>query len=145
MRTTKFNLFFANTGRDSIIELMDSVDSYVPDPNRQLDGPFFLPIEHTHSIPGRGTVVTGRVTRGKLKVGQEMEIIGYGKSFQAKVNGIEMFHKLLDYAEAGENVGLLLRGVKRTEIQRGQILAQPSSIKAFKNFEAHMLIKTRCK
>merc|ERR1711988_645143 len=130
-------------GRDSIVELMDNVDSYVPDPNRQLDGPFFLPIEHTHSIPGRGTVVTGRVTRGKLKVGQEMEIIGYGKSFKAKVNGIEMFHKTLEQAEAGDQMGILTKGIKREDARRGMAIIKPGSMEQHDVFDATIYVLTK--
>merc|ERR1712223_629526 len=130
-------------GRDSIVELMDNVDSYVPDPNRQLGGPFFLPIEHTHSIPGRGTVVTGRVTRGKLKVGQEMEIIGYGKSFKAKVNGIEMFHKTLEQAEAGDQMGILTKGIKREDARRGMAIIKPGSMEQHDVFDATIYVLTK--
>jgi len=130
-------------GRDAVAELMETVDTFVPDPDRQLDGPFFLPIEGTHSIPGRGTVVTGRVTRGKLKVGQEMEIIGYGKTAKAKVNGIEMFHKTLEQAEAGDQMGILTKGIKKEDVRRGMAVVKPGTMTQYDVFDAQIYVLTK--
>ena len=122
---------------------MEAVDTHVPDPDRQLDGPFLMPIEQTHSIPGRGTVVTGRVTRGKLKVGQEMEIVGYGKSQKAKVNGIEMFHKTLEQAEAGDQMGILTKGIKKEDVRRGMAVVKPGTILQHDVFDATIYVLTK--
>jgi len=131
-------------GVDAIKTLLDKVDQAIPQPERPLDLPFLMPVEDVFSIGGRGTVVTGRIERGTIKIGDEIEVVGLDPVLpKTTCTGIEMFHKLLDYAEAGENVGLLLRGVKRTEIQRGQILAKPGSIKAFKEFEAQVYILSK--
>merc|ERR1712008_451050 len=130
-------------GRDSIVELMEAVDTIVPDPDRNLDTPFFLPVEATHSIPGRGTVVTGRVTRGKLKTGTEIEIIGYGKSFKAKVNGIEMFHKTLDEAVAGDQMGVLTNGVKKGDVRRGMAIIKPGTMSQHDQFEAQLYLLSK--
>jgi len=131
-------------GVEAIKNLLDKVDEAIPQPERPLDLPFLMPVEDVFSIGGRGTVVTGRIERGTIKIGEEIEVVGLDPQVpKTTCTGIEMFHKLLDYAEAGENVGLLLRGVKRTEIQRGQILAKPASIKAFKEFEAQVYILSK--
>ncbi|WP_308350546.1 EF-Tu/IF-2/RF-3 family GTPase, partial [Serratia marcescens] len=107
----------------------EALDSYIPEPERAIDKPFLLPIEDVFSISGRGTVVTGRVERGIIKVGEEVEIVGIKDTVKSTCTGVEMFRKLLDEGRAGENVGVLLRGIKREEIERGQVLAKPGSIK----------------
>lgn len=127
-------------GKEAIEELMDAVDSYIPDPERILDAPFLLPIESVHSIQGRGTVVTGRVTRGKLKVGQEVEVVGYNATHKAKVNGIEMFHKTLDEANAGDQMGVLVKGLKKHDIRRGMCVTKPGSIKQHDHFTAQVYV-----
>jgi elongation factor Tu len=127
-------------GKNKIIELMDAVDSYIPIPVRPLDGPFLMPIEDVFSIEGRGTVVTGRVEQGILRVGEELEIIGFLPTVKTTCTGLEMFHKLLDSGQAGDNLGILLRGVRRTDVLRGQVACKPNSIKAFSNFEASLYI-----
>ena len=124
-----------------ILELMDAVDSYIPTPDRKADLPFLMPVEDVFTITGRGTVATGRVERGQLKMGDEVEIVGLtDESRKVVVTGIEMFRKLLDYAEAGDNVGVLLRGVNRTDIERGQVLAKPGSIKPFTKFKCQVYV-----
>lgn len=128
-------------GRNSIIKLLDTIDETIPQPKRPIDQPFLMPIEDVFSIGGRGTVVTGKIERGTIKVGEQVDIVGLNPLVSdATCTGIEMFHKILDYAEAGENVGVLLRGIKRTDIKRGQILCKPGSIKAYKRFEAQIYI-----
>jgi len=126
-----------------ILELMAAVDSYVPQPERQVDRPFLMPIEDVFSISGRGTVVTGRVERGKIKVGEEVEIVGFRDTQKTVVTGVEMFRKILDEGQAGDNIGVLLRGVKREEVERGQVLALPGSITPHTNFEASAYILTK--
>ena len=128
---------------DRIWELMDAVDSYVPTPERDLDKPFLMPVEDVFSITGRGTVATGRVERGKVKVGQEVEIVGFGETKKTTVTGVEMFRKLLDEGLAGDNIGALLRGVDKTEIQRGQVLAAPGSITPHTKFTANVYVLTK--
>ena len=124
-----------------ILELMDAVDNYIPTPDRKADLPFLMPVEDVFTITGRGTVATGRVERGPLKMGDEVEIVGLtDESRKVVVTGIEMFRKLLDYAEAGDNVGVLLRGVNRTDIERGQVLAKPGSIKPFTKFKGQVYV-----
>jgi len=130
-------------GRDTIVELMETVDSTVPEPARALDSPFLMPIEQVHSIPGRGTVITGRVTTGTLKSGQEVEILGYGKTHKAKVNGIEMFHKTLEEANAGDQMGILTKGVKKNEVRRGMVAGKPGTFGQHDNFAAQMYIMTK--
>jgi elongation factor Tu len=131
-------------GVQSINKLLDAVDTAIPLPTRLVDKPFLMPIEDVFSIPGRGTVVTGKVERGTIKVGEELEIVGLEPSItKTTCTGLEMFHKLLDYAEAGENVGILLRGIKRTDIKRGQVLSKPGAIKAFKKFEAQVYVLSK--
>ncbi|MBN8237430.1 elongation factor Tu [Halobacillus kuroshimensis] len=125
----------------AIYDLMDAVDEHIPTPDRDTDKPFMMPVEDVFSITGRGTVATGRVERGQVKVGDEVEIIGMAEeSFKTAVTGVEMFRKLLDYAEAGDNIGALLRGVKREDINRGQVLAKPGSITPHTNFKAEVYV-----
>src|SRR6202030_1644939 len=126
-----------------ILELMDAVDSYIPQPERQIDLPFLMPIEDVFSISGRGTVVTGRVERGRCKVGEEVEIVGFKDTTKTVVTGVEMFRKLLDEGQAGDNIGVLLRGLKREDVERGQVLAKPGSITPHTNFEASAYILTK--
>ncbi len=130
-------------GEDSIMKLMEAIDSYIPQPKRAVDKPFLLPIEDVLSISGRGTVVTGRVERGALKVGDEVEIVGLKPTQKTTVTGIEMFRKLLDQGEAGDNIGALLRGTKREEVVRGQVLAAPGTITPHKKFEAEVYVLTK--
>ena len=130
-------------GHDSIIELMNAVDSYIPEPTRPLDQPFLMPIEDVFSISGRGTVVTGRVERGVLHVGDEIEIVGIRPTAKTTCTGIEMFRKLLDEGEAGDNIGVLLRGTKREEVERGQVLAAPGSITPHTDFTSECYILTK--
>ncbi len=127
-------------GRQAILKLMDAVDSYIPQPNRPKDQPFLLPIEDVFSISGRGTVVTGRVERGVIKIGDEVEIVGIKETQKTVVTGIEMFRKLLDQGEAGDNLGCLLRGTKREEVERGQVLAAPGTITPHTKFECEVYI-----
>ena len=115
---------------------MQAVDDYIPTPERDSDKPFMMPVEDVFSITGRGTVATGRVERGQIKVGEEVEIIGIHETSKTTVTGVEMFRKLLDYAEAGDNIGALLRGVAREDVQRGQVLAAPGSITPHTKFKA---------
>ena len=130
-------------GHDSIIELMKAVDSYIPQPDRPKDKPFLMPIEDVFSISGRGTVVTGRVERGVLHVGDEIEIVGIRPTQKTTCTGIEMFRKLLDEGEAGDNIGVLLRGTKREEVERGQVLAAPGSITPHTDFNCECYILTK--
>ena len=131
------------TGRKSVIELMAAVDDYIPQPHRAKDKPFLMPIEDVFSISGRGTVVTGRVERGVIKVGEEVEIVGIRETTKTVCTGVEMFRKLLDQGEAGDNIGVLLRGTKREDVERGQVLAAPGSITPHTKFtcEAYILTK----
>ncbi len=126
-----------------ILELMDAVDSYVPQPKRDIERPFLMPIEDVFTISGRGTVVTGRVDRGKVKVGEEVEIVGFRETQKTVVTGVEMFRKILDEGQAGDNVGLLLRGLKREDVERGQVVAAPGSITPHTQFEAEAYILTK--
>src|SRR6186713_2245878 len=126
-----------------IDELMEAVDSYIPIPQRVTDKPFLMPIEDIFSISGRGTVVTGRIERGICKVGEEMEIVGYTPTAKTVITGVEMFKKLLDEGRAGDNVGLLLRGTKKEEVERGQVVAKPGSIKPHTKFKAEVYILTK--
>ncbi len=128
---------------DKIWELMDAIDSYIPTPERDLDKPFLMPVEDVFSITGRGTVATGRVERGTVKVGEEVEIVGFGETRKTTVTGVEMFRKLLEQGQAGDNIGALLRGVDKTEIQRGQVLAKPGSIKPHTKFTANVYVLTK--
>ncbi len=126
-----------------ILELMKAVDDYVPQPKREIDKPFLMPIEDVFSISGRGTVVTGRVERGKIKVGEEVEIVGFRDTQKTVVTGVEMFRKILDEGQAGDNIGVLLRGLKREEVERGQVLATPGTITPHTQFEASAYILTK--
>jgi len=130
-------------GEPAIIKLSEALDSYIPQPKRDIDKPFLMPIEDVFSISGRGTVVTGRIERGVVKVGDEIEIIGISPTTKTTVTGVEMFRKLLDSGEAGDNVGVLLRGTKREEVQRGQVLAKPGSITPHTKFEAEVYVLTK--
>ena len=127
-------------GVKSITALMEEVDKYIPQPERPKDQPFLMPIEDVFSISGRGTVVTGRIERGVVKVGEEIEIVGLKETTKTTCTGVEMFRKLLDQGEAGDNVGVLLRGTKREEVERGQVLSAPGSIKPFKKFKAEAYV-----
>ncbi len=127
----------------SIVELIDSLDNYIPDPKREIDKPFLMPIEDVFSITGRGTVGTGRIDRGIIKVGEEVEVVGIKDTTKTVVTGVEMFRKLLDEGRAGDNVGLLLRGVDRDDIERGMVLAKPGSIKPHTKFKAEVYILTK--
>ncbi|MGV8833818.1 MAG: elongation factor Tu [Devosia sp.] len=130
-------------GHDAIIELMAAVDSYIPQPERPVDQPFLLPIEDVFSISGRGTVVTGRVERGIVKVGEEVEIVGIKPTQKTTVTGVEMFRKLLDSGQAGDNVGALIRGIDRTQVERGQVLCKPGSVTPHTDFVAEAYILTK--
>jgi elongation factor Tu len=130
-------------GRSAILELMKAVDEYIPQPERPKDRPFLMPIEDVFSISGRGTVVTGRVERGIVKVGEEVEIVGLKATVKTTVTGVEMFRKLLDQGEAGDNIGALLRGTKREDVERGQVLAKPGSITPHTKFSAEAYILTK--
>jgi len=127
----------------SILELMDALDSYIPQPKRDIDKPYLMPIEDVFSIAGRGTVVTGRIERGVVKVGDEIEIVGIKPTQKTVVTGVEMFRKLLDSGEAGDNVGVLLRGVKKEEVERGMVLAKPGSITPHTKFKAEAYVLTK--
>src|ERR687886_790381 len=127
----------------SIVDLMDAVDSYIPTPERAVDRPFLMPIEDVFGIKGRGTVVTGRIERGRVKTGEEIEIIGFGESRKTVVTGVEMFQKTLPEGIAGDNVGCLLRGVERTEVERGQVLAKPGSITPHTQFKAEVYVLSK--
>jgi len=126
-----------------IAELMDAVDSFIPEPVRPLDQPFLMPIEDVFSIEGRGTVVTGRVERGVVKVGDEMEIVGIKETTKTTVTGVEMFHKLLDQGQAGDNIGTLLRGIKKEDVERGQVLAKPGTITPHHKFTCEIYVLTK--
>ena len=128
---------------DIIMDLMNTVDEYIPEPERDTDKPLLLPVEDVFSITGRGTVATGRVERGQIKVGEEVEIIGMHETSKTTVTGVEMFRKLLDYAEAGDNIGALLRGVAREDVQRGQVLAAPGSITPHTKFKAEVYVLSK--
>jgi elongation factor Tu len=130
-------------GAGSIKQLMEAVDSYIPQPERDVDKPFLMPVEDVFSISGRGTVATGRVERGKVKTGEEVEVVGIKPTSKTVVTGVEMFRKVLDEGQAGDNVGCLLRGIKREEIERGQVLAKPGSITPHTKFEAEVYVLTK--
>jgi elongation factor Tu len=130
-------------GREAVLKLMAEVDAYIPQPERPIDQPFLMPIEDVFSISGRGTVVTGRVERGVVKVGEEVEIVGLRDTVKTTVTGVEMFRKLLDQGQAGDNVGVLLRGTKREDVERGQVLCKPGSIKPHTKFKAEAYILTK--
>jgi elongation factor Tu len=130
-------------GEGAIMKLADALDSYIPEPKRALDGPFLMPVEDVFSISGRGTVVTGRVERGVIKVGEEIEIVGLKATVKTVCTGVEMFRKLLDQGQAGDNVGVLLRGTKREEVERGQVLAKPGSITPHTKFTAEIYVLSK--
>jgi elongation factor Tu len=130
-------------GEGSILKLMDALDSYIPTPERALDKPFLMPVEDVFSIAGRGTVATGRVERGRVKVGEEIEIVGLRPTTKTVVTGVEMFRKLLDEGMAGDNIGALLRGLKREDVERGQVLAKPGSITPHTKFKAQIYVLTK--
>lgn len=130
-------------GSKAIMKLMDALDSYLPDPVREIDKPFLMAVEGTFSISGRGTVATGRIERGKVKVGEEVELVGFGANQKTVVTGIEMFRKELSDGQAGDNVGLLLRGIKKEEIERGQVLAKPASVTPHKKFKCELIVLSK--
>jgi len=130
-------------GAEAILRLLEEVDKYIPTPQRDLDKPFMLPVENVYSIPGRGTVVTGRLERGKLKKGTECEFVGYSKTMKSTVTGIEMFHKILEEAHAGDQLGALVRGLKRDEIRRGMVMCKPGSMKAYDHVEAQVYVLSK--
>jgi elongation factor Tu len=130
-------------GVDSVLKLMEALDTYIPLPQREVDKPFLMPIEDVFSISGRGTVVTGRVERGKVKVGEEIEIVGFKPTEKKVVTGVEMFRKLLDEGVAGDNIGVLLRGVEKTDVERGQVLAKPGSITPHTKFKGEVYILSK--
>jgi elongation factor Tu len=130
-------------GHDAVLQLMAAVDANIPQPERPKDRPFLMPIEDVFSISGRGTVVTGRIERGTIKVGEEVEIVGIRDTQKSVVTGVEMFRKLLDSGEAGDNVGCLLRGIDKESVERGQVLCKPGSIKPHKKFKAEAYILTK--
>ena len=130
-------------GVESVTKLMEALDTYIPVPQRDVDKPFLMPIEDVFSISGRGTVVTGRIERGTVKVGEEIEIIGFKPTEKKVVTGVEMFRKLLDSGQAGDNVGILLRGVEKEDVERGQVLAKPGSIKPHTKFKAEVVVLTK--
>src|SRR5690606_9638822 len=125
-------------GKEAILKLMDAVDSYIPQPERPIDKPILMPVEDVVSISGRGTEVTGRVERGIIKVGEEIEIVGLRDTQKTTCTGVEMFRKLLDEGRAGDNVGVLLRGTKREDVERGQVLCKPASVKPHTKFKAEI-------
>jgi elongation factor Tu len=133
----------SDIGEPSIMKLADALDNYIPEPERAIDRPFLMPVEDVFSISGRGTVVTGRVERGVIKVGEEIEIVGIVPTVKTTCTGVEMFRKLLDQGQAGDNVGVLLRGTKREEVQRGQVLAKPGSIKPHTKFSAEIYVLSK--
>ncbi|MFZ5844472.1 MAG: elongation factor Tu [Pseudomonadota bacterium] len=130
-------------GEQAVLKLLETLDSYIPQPERAIDKPFLLPVEDVFSISGRGTVVTGRVERGIIKVGEEIEIVGLKPTVKTTCTGVEMFRKLLDEGRAGDNVGVLLRGTKREEVERGQVLAKPGSIKPHTKFESEVYVLSK--
>ncbi|MEY2336632.1 elongation factor Tu, partial [Acidithiobacillus ferrianus] len=133
----------SDIGEASIFKLAEAMDSYIPMPERPIDKPFLMPIEDVFSISGRGTVVTGRIERGVVKVGDEIEIIGIRDTAKSIVTGVEMFRKILDQGQAGDNVGVLLRGTKKDDVERGQVLAKPGSIKPHTRFEAEVYVLSK--
>jgi len=133
----------SDMGEGSILKLADALDSYIPEPKRAIDGPFLMPVEDVFSISGRGTVVTGRVERGVVKVGEDIEIVGLKPTLKTVCTGVEMFRKLLDQGQAGDNIGVLLRGTKREEVERGQVLAKPGSINPHTKFECEVYILSK--
>jgi elongation factor Tu len=133
----------SDLGEKAILKLAEALDSYIPTPKREIDKPFLMPVEDVFSISGRGTVVTGRIERGQVKVGDEIEIVGIKPTTKTVCTGVEMFRKLLDEGQAGDNVGVLLRGTKREEVERGQVLAKPGSINPHTQFECEVYVLTK--
>ena len=133
----------SDVGAGSIVKLMDAIDTYIPEPKRDIDKPFLMPIEGVFSISGRGTVATGRIEKGKIKVGDEVEIVGFGETIKSVVTGVEMFRKILNEGQAGDNVGLLLRGVRKEDIERGMVIALPGSITPHRKFDCQAYILTK--
>jgi elongation factor Tu len=133
----------SDIGEGSILKLMEAVDSYIPTPTRMTDKPFLMPVEDVFSIEGRGTVATGRVERGKIKVGEEVEIVGIRATTKTVVTGVEMFKKLLDEGMAGDNIGALLRGLKREDLERGQVLCKPGSVSPHTKFKGQIYVLTK--
>ena len=133
----------SDLGTKSILKLAEALDAYIPTPKREIDKPFLMPVEDVFSISGRGTVVTGRVERGVIKVGDEIEIVGIRPTQKTVCTGVEMFRKLLDEGQAGDNVGFLLRGTKREEVERGQVLAKPGSITPHSKFECEVYVLSK--
>lgn len=130
-------------GSQAIMQLLDEVDKYIPTPVRDLDKPFLLPVENVYSIPGRGTVVTGRLERGKIKKGMDCEFIGYNKTYKSVITGVEMFHQILEEAHAGDQLGALVRGVKRDDIRRGMLMGKPGTLKAYDHLEAQIYLLSK--
>ncbi len=130
-------------GTGSVFKLVEAMDEYIPEPERAIDGDFLMPVEDVFSISGRGTVVTGRVDRGRVKVGEEVAIVGIRETVKTTCTGVEMFRKLLDEGRAGDNIGVLLRGTKRDEVERGQVLCKPGSITPHTNFEAEVYVLSK--
>jgi len=130
-------------GAKTITELFDAIEAYVPNPERALDKPFIMPVEDVFSIKGRGTVVTGKIEQGIIKIGDEIEVVGIRDTKKTTVTGVEMFHKQLDQGQAGDNAGLLLRGIEREDVERGQVLAKPGSIKPHTKFQAEVYVLTK--
>jgi elongation factor Tu len=133
----------SDLGIGAIMKLADALDTYIPDPLRDVDKPFLMPVEDVFSITGRGTVATGRIERGKININEEMEIVGIRDTVKCTITGIEMFRKLLDFGQAGDNVGLLIRGIKKEDIERGQVIAKTGTIKPHKKFSAEILVLTK--
>jgi len=130
-------------GTQSIDKLIEAIDTYISEPKREIDKPFLMPIEGVFSISGRGTVATGRIEQGQVKVGEEVEVVGFGETIKTVVTGVEMFRKLLNEGQAGDNVGLLLRGLKKEDIERGMVVAKPGSVKPHKKFKCKAYILTK--
>ena len=141
--TAAITKVLAETGREAILKLMAAVDEWIPTPERPLDKPFLMPIEDVFSISGRGTVVTGRVETGIIKVGEEVEIVGIRDTQKTVVTGVEMFRKLLDQGQAGDNIGALIRGIGREDVERGQVLCKPGSIKPHTDFKAEVYVLSK--
>jgi elongation factor Tu len=127
-------------GKEAILALLEAVDNHIPTPDRTLEEPFLLPVEHVHSIPGRGTVLTGRATRGKCKIGNEVEVIGYNMLAKCKITGIEMFHKSLEEGLAGDQMGVLMRGLKKDDVRRGMVITKPGVVKQHDRFTAQVSV-----
>ena len=133
----------SDIGVPSVLKLLEEMDAYIPEPERAIDGDYLMPVEDVFSISGRGTVVTGRIERGIVKVGEEVEIVGIKETTKTTCTGVEMFRKLLDEGRAGDNVGILLRGTKRDEVERGQVLCKPGTITPHTKFEAEVYILSK--